>query len=390
MVAMLTDPPELAQEADRGDPPIELWPGKPTTKRTVMQACGDPRDWFRYGHRLEAFEQVWTEFADARARRRDFMSGFDWNQILIIGRYGSGKTTIALNYALPYMRRGHPIFSQAGMLVGWHLERDESYTAMARGPKCGLWLNDEASSSLAGRVAHGIAVTSTSETNLNTRKQNSIVMYMTAQDRMLAPSIRRECKEVWKAVPRDELLAGMPVRDMSTGEERPLPAEDPDNFRIAYYVWDDFPYEQADIIDGQKISDGFGPPSYTAYDEGENVRLAYLLTDTFQLAQPGFATLADRDNIKEDMAAIAEGRAPVDRSEPQADDRLLRFLGFLQENEYDPPEFFRAAAIGAAIGANPAQAGSYVQQTCQVYSVPKKGYPSEQLYDWLDRILEGK
>ena len=65
----LVDPPEVARYAQRGDPPISEWPGRAVTRKDLMVANGDPRDWFRYGHRNVAFEEAWEEFADARNRR---------------------------------------------------------------------------------------------------------------------------------------------------------------------------------------------------------------------------------------------------------------------------------------------------------------------------------
>ena len=40
-------------------------------RQALMEAAGDPRDWFRYGHRLRAYERAWAEFMDARRRRFD-------------------------------------------------------------------------------------------------------------------------------------------------------------------------------------------------------------------------------------------------------------------------------------------------------------------------------
>ena len=65
----LVDPPEVAWYAQRGDPPISEWPGRAVTRKDLMVANGDPRDWFRYDHRNVAFEEAWEEFADARNRR---------------------------------------------------------------------------------------------------------------------------------------------------------------------------------------------------------------------------------------------------------------------------------------------------------------------------------
>ena len=73
------------------------WPGVPVAGLALMEAAGDPRDWFRYGHRLQAHRQAWYAFMDARRRRFD--TGFEWNQILVLGDYGVGKTSLAIKMA---------------------------------------------------------------------------------------------------------------------------------------------------------------------------------------------------------------------------------------------------------------------------------------------------
>ena len=283
-VRMLADPSDVAQYASRGDPPMAKWPGRIVETQDLKAANGDRRDWFRYGHRLGAYTRAWHEFRDARRRRRNFHRGFDWNQILILGDYGSGKTTLAIHLARHLFGLGHPVFSNASCLFGWHLEHEEMYTAMGFMPANAVLLIDESSAALASRVGHGVAVSSFNEMNLNTRKKNSIVVYMSAQDWEIAPSIRRNCKEVWMPVADSDLSI-----EGDTAVWAGKAASNPDNFRLAWHVWDDYPYRKRNLIEGKDPDDtgGFGPPSYTMYDEGENVRRAYLLNDTFELAQAG-------------------------------------------------------------------------------------------------------
>ena len=390
MTDFLTDPPEVKQFAKRGDPPISQWPGQPVARQKLMEAAGDPRDWFRYRHRHKAYQQAWAEFVDARRRRRNFTAGFSWNQILILGDYGAGKTTGAIHFALRWFRRGHAVFSNASCLFGWHLEAEEMYTAMGFMPANSLLLIDESSAALASRVGHGVAVSSFNEMNLNTRKRNSIVIYMSAHDWEIAPSIRRNCKEVWMPVPKEDL-------DIDDGRDemgsRLVPANNPDNFRLAYHVWDDYPYRKANLIEGKDADngDGFGPPSYTMYDEGDNVRNAYLLNDTFELAAAGAATIADRDVVKDNLTAFAKGSGPVGRlaaSNGQADVRQLKLLEFLAEYEDNPPEFFKAADIGRALGVDPAVAGKLLQSLISVSQVQRKGYPTHVIYAELDKLYD--
>ena len=153
----------------RGDPPIDQWPGRIVTREDLMKAGGDPRDWFRYGHRLKAYEEAWAEFADAQRRRRNFKAGFDWNQILVLGDYGAGKTSVAVHMSRHFFGLGHPVFSNASCLFGWHLKQEEMYTAMGFMPANSVLLIDESSAALASRVGHGVSVSSFEEMNLKIR-----------------------------------------------------------------------------------------------------------------------------------------------------------------------------------------------------------------------------
>ena len=155
------DPPELHEYADRGERPYEEWPGTIRTEEDIMAAHGDPRDWFRYGDQLDAYYRYWFEWGDARVRRRDMSAGYDWDQFLIIGPYGAGKTTLGIHEALKWFRRGHPIFSNAACLVGWRVEYDKIYTALGLAPKNSIFLIDEASAALSSRMANSVAVAST-------------------------------------------------------------------------------------------------------------------------------------------------------------------------------------------------------------------------------------
>ena len=83
---------------------------------------------------------------------------------------------------------------------------------------------------------------------------------MSAQDWEISASIQRNCREVWMPVPKDDL----DVADSGHGGSG-RPTENPDNFRLAWHVWDDYPYRKANLIEGPNPDDkgGFGPPTYT-------------------------------------------------------------------------------------------------------------------------------
>ena len=380
MSRKLSDPPEVKKYAKRGDPPIEQWPGRVVTREDLMAASGDPRDWFRYGHRLKAYEQAWMEFADARRRRKDFTSGFSWNQMLVLGDYGTGKTTLAIHLARHFFGLGHAVFSNASCLFGWHLEREEMYTAMGQMPKNSVLLIDKSPATLTSRIGHGVAVGSFSEMNLrNTRKQNCIVVYVSDQDWEIAPAIRRNCREVWMPVPKEDLeVADSPA---STGE-RLEPANNPGNFRLAWHVWDDYPYRKANLIEGPDADHaaGFGPPTYTMYDGGENVRRAMLLNDTFEPAQAGAATMPDRDTIKKDLGDFL-GRSS--RRRDNLEEMKLKLLAYFRKREQDPPEFFKAGELAQVLGVSASVAGRVLQEWIPVSSVRRRGYRSSEVYGYI-------
>ena len=396
-MVMLRDPDWVKKHAKRGDPPIALWPGAPRPKLHLAEASGDGRDWFRYGHRLGKWERYWMEFVDARQRRHNFHAGFEWNQILIIGDYGDGKTAAANKRILENFRRGHPAFFNASFLVGWLLHRDKIYTAMGFMPTSSTLAIDESSGALAGVVGHNVAVSSFNQMNLNTRKKNCQVIYISAHDWEIAPSIRRNCKEVWKPVPKDDLIVDSPPSTAGYIPHAPLtrtvqrPADNPANFRMAYYVWDGYPYRKGNLIEGRdKHNEGFGPPDRIVYDEGENVRDALILNDTFELAASGAARVADPDAVKGDLVAYLDGDAPTAQAGGgggmRHDEQQEQILLMLQSCESNPPEYIRAGDIERETGISSSLAGRLMQAMFPVKPVRNKGYSTEAIFGYLDEI----
>ena len=392
MAKIFVDPPELAEHAMGGNPPMSAWPGTWINQYDVMASMGDDRDWFRYWHKYNAWEQVVKEFFWNRKKRRekDRSKDFKWNQVLIMGDYGVGKTTLGSKIALECFRQGHAVFSNASLMFGWHLEGEELYTAMGFMPRDALLLVDEGSAALAGRVGHGVAIASFGEMNLNSRKKNAIVVYMTAQDYELAAVIRRGCKEVWRPKPKDKMVIVDDEDDDWSGERR-LPHSNPDNFRIAWDVWDDFPYRKADIIDGKQDDEGFGDPTFTYYDEGENVRMAFMLNNSFALAKAGGATVADRDRVKDLLrkfhGAIGEGD---DGGEGDVTGQFVEF--FIQERDKrqatgETQEYYTAGEVGQKFGMDAAAAGKKIQQIFGLRPVKGKGYHAGDLLDKLNGWL---
>ena len=54
---------------------------------------------------------MWRDWAINRKRRDGMLyKDFSWNQVLIIGDYGSGKATLGIHHARKAFRRGQPVF----------------------------------------------------------------------------------------------------------------------------------------------------------------------------------------------------------------------------------------------------------------------------------------
>ena len=295
------DPPELEEYAERGSPPPDLWPGARRTRYDVMAACGDSRDWFRFWWRYEAFCRHWGLWVDAWNRRGGDLAhgdyGFNFNLILILGPYGRGKTSLGIYECTKFSDVGHPIFSNAACLLGWRLDPNALYTAIADAPKHASFLLDEASTDFASGMGSGVAISIFGEQLLNTRKQNVKGIFITAQDYALAKRIRQEIFEVWMPVPKDKIH----IVGASYGVRPLLPAADPSKFQTAWLVWTDFPYRRNNLIEGDegRGAGNFGPPSFILYQDGDPMRDAYLLTDTFELARAGSGRVADKDVIKD-------------------------------------------------------------------------------------------
>ena len=381
MTKLLVDPPELAQYQKRGDPPMSAWPGRWITKYDIMASCGDDRDWFRYGHKFEAYKQVCMEFFHARHARKSIRTDFSWNQILIMGDYGVGKTTLGAKIAMEQFRQGHPVFSNASILFGWHLEAEELYTALGSMPKNACLLVDEGSAALSGRMGHGVSVATFVEMNLNSRKKNVMLIYMTAQDWELAAGVRRGCKEVWRPKPKDRMVV-LHDEDADWSAEQRKPHSNPDNFMLAWDVWDDFPYRKSDIIDGKDDDKGFGEPTATYFDEGDNVRRAFLLNDSFALAEAGGATISDREVVKDNLRALWGREKPGDTQTGQTLEYIIR----LQESG-TAGEYISAAEVAGQLGTAPGNASQILGRLTSLSPVRGKGYLTADVFHWLDRAL---
>ena len=395
------DPPELVQYAARGDLPMSVWPGEWKTKYDVMRACGDPRDWFRFWWRYNAYCEAWANFLDARRRRRNLFSGFDWNQVLIIGPFGAKKSTLMVYKAKLANDVGHAAFSNASLLFGWGLGHVEMYTAMGFMPKCSVLPIDESAASLSSRLGHGVAISTFIEMSLNTRKKNAQVALCGARDWDVAASVRRGCKEVWRPVDKDSLqFERREYPDDRLVQASGDPASDPSNFIIAWDVWDDFPYEKQDLIDGEADDKGFGPPDYTVIAEGEEVRNAFLLNDSFQLAHAGAATTASRDDVKDFLAKYHEMLAQLGAGPdgvvpgavsaalhqgPKLSDKVFAEIINLRDEEWNG-KHIRPKDIAVRLGTSPQNVKEVLSNVMRDVEYTTNGYRTAEVFRWVANV----
>lgn len=67
---------------------------------------------------------------------------------------------------------------------------------------------------------------------------------------------------------------------------------------------------------------------------------------------------------------------------------LERIMLYLTEQEYDPPEYFRADLIDLKVGAMPGRTADFFEYYAQVLPIPGRGYPSAGIYDFLVSLEE--
>ena len=169
---MYTDPPSI--NWGRGVAPEKEWPGRRKDHNDVIAACGDGRDYFRYWHRQDYQSFIWCLYDELAAKRKDadYTKNFSWAQRLICGVYGTGKSIIGVYHGVERMRRGFPYFDNGPGLVGWHLEGNAIFTAMATIPKGSVLLFDEAHTAIPGKLGGAIAVQVCDSLGANIRKNN--------------------------------------------------------------------------------------------------------------------------------------------------------------------------------------------------------------------------
>ena len=369
------DPPGIS--LGQHDPPMELWPGRMRDVSDVIKASGHVKDYFRFGHRWQAQDEWWLKLFQARAERplETYHKDFSWNQILIFGEYGGGKTTLANKVAYVFGELGHAVFSNTSTLIGWHLEGIQMFTSIPLMPYASVLIIDEGSAWLSSRASGTVAVGAFIIASLNIRKKNILMIIVSAQDHNVTPGVRDYCVEAWRP---------LPLEVHSSGKSRGLqPYEDPDNFMSCWEVWLDYPYRRGDLVDDDgSRKNGFGPADQVWFDSGEAVKQSMLVTSTFELADVGAAFLQDRDEVRQDLQRQRDaknGGAAAGVGYDQQEHAILSsVLGYMRMEETAGEPYITPGFIANETGIPSAQVGRVMGKLFKgVKNEPRRGYSME-------------
>ena len=292
--------------------PMDEWPGEDVTEDDVWRASLDDRDWFKYESRLQAFYDYRNrlDFAWNRRKRGRWVRNypppkFDFAQIGVVGDMGTGKTTIVAAEGAFYGQFGHPFFSvynpdnrRTSWMMGKKIHPAELYEVIEVIPQQSILGVDEGHTFFESGLGMASGIRGWQIQGAGLRKALCRVYIPTALMVLLAPTIRRSCSEVWRPVE-------IRVDDHRVPEEKLPPHSDPANFVQVWNVWRGFPFRQRDIIEArtQRPNGGLGRPHDTLLRQGEVVREAFKLTDSFlrvagaQAQQ--FALKAQQEEVRE-------------------------------------------------------------------------------------------
>ena len=328
----------------RVDPPEEHWAGRMINEDDVGMACGDERDWFTPGMRLEAFDQGLGRYRKARKYKRNMGSKFKFAQIMLIGDMGASKTTLAAWESYKHYQRGHPVFHNGCFLFGRIVDGAGIYEIVDKVPRNSVIAIDEAHTGLESGMAASSGVRSFTILCAGLRKKNCRLILMTAMAVMVARKIRDMCSEAWRP-----MRPNVEASDFGYGGPAVPGHSNPKNFIFCWDVWRDFPFRGEDLTSAKARKRGFGPSDDTRMVMGESVRNAFLLTDSFQ---PVETAVAQQHAGK---ASMEQER----RSNQGLSDDHRRLIAELVNrlNETPPPSTLNSAVLALKLGLTDAQVG---------------------------------
>ena len=329
----------------RADPPESQWAGRWINETDVALSSGDDRDWFTLEQRLAAFRNSVERYQRARARRRKLGSKFDFAQIMFVGDMGAKKSVAMGHEAHKFVQRGHPFFHNGGYNFGRLVEGAEMYELVDRVPRNSLIAIDEAHTGLESGMAMATGVRAFAILGAGLRKKNCKLMLASAMAKMVVRSVREMTSEV-----RQPLKVGIKVQDHGYPLEYPEHSN-PLNFVLVWQEWQDFPFRGVDLTEGKRRgrNNGLGRADDVRMAQGEGVRNAFLLTDSFR---PVDTAHAQRFAGK---AAMDEART----AQTGFSDEHRHLVTYLWERAMsgECPAFIKPEMIGLALGMKSAAVG---------------------------------
>ena len=326
------------------DPPVLEWAGRWVSEQDVLMACGDPRDWFTYEMRLQAYQEAWARYYHARRRKRNPSSKFNFAQVMIIGDMGASKSTMAAWECHKYWQRGHAVFHNGPFLFGRVVEGSAIYEIVDQVPRNSIVVIDEAHSTLDSGMVMSSGIRAFNSLCAGLRKKNCRLILISAMASMIGRRVRDMCSEVWRPC-----KPNIEAADFGYSVEYPGHSN-PRNFVFAWEVWRDFPFRGEDLTSSRHRRRGFGPSDDTRVATGEAVRNAFLLTNSFDPVEPGVAQqYATKEAMNKYRNQAQQGLTEEHRN-------LVAYL-WGRCTEAAPPAHINAAAVAFQLGMNPAAVG---------------------------------
>ena len=374
---LLHDPPDIS--FGLGIPPINEWPGQAVTEETVRNACGDGRDYFKYWHRILRHQEAWDGFYAAQERYSEQWryDHCDWNQRIITGIWGGGKSTIMYCHALGRFKRyGIPLFHNGGPLFGWFLEGDMIFTAMGAIPPISTLDTDEAHMVAARRLGAMTSVGVMKDLGANIRRKLCEWDLATGHYKDVHPQILEDCLECLEAV-KIEADTGPRPANLA-------PWDDPAKFVVGWKHWGNSPFKNAEWR-----HEGLGDNYKLGYYHWTATREAMCLNDSFGRNDWGTAILSDRNKVKEQLAVLrgdvpgGGGKGVEHTPEEKA---VLDVVSELEEIRNSPEgaefNYISAPEIAHMTGFDSAVVGKALRTVLPgVKNVQRHGYPVDRLIE---------
>ena len=337
--------------------PLDEWPGEDTTEDDVWLASLDERDWFSYPSRLQAFYDYRNRLDMGYRRRERGIWGrpypppkFEFAQIGVVGDMGKGKTTIVSSEAAYYGQFGYPTFhvknpdnERGSWLFGKKIHPADLYEVIEVIPQNSILGVDEGHTFFESGLGMASGMRGWNIQGAGLRKAMCRIYIPTALMVLLAPTIRRSCSEVWRPI-------DLRVNDLRIPEETLPPHSDPANFLQIWDVWKGFPFRQRDIIDPRvsRPNGGLGPPDDRQWRQGEIVRQAFKLTDSFlRVAGAQAQQFALKEQQMEAREQRRQGKDGQPQLSPEQEEVLLK-MWEVCHNGYST--HFTAGSISFALG----------------------------------------